>query len=65
MNPGTGSVPLGNEIMEHRARNGGRVILREIGNDIVEILGKSGKKNQQFVIDRVQKNLREGLYDSK
>jgi hypothetical protein len=67
MNPGIGSIALGNGIMEHRASNRGRVIVREIKDDIVEILGKSGKKkkNQKCVIDRVRKNLEEGLYGPK
>lgn len=65
MNPGIGSTPLGNGIMEHRGDKGGRVIVREINDDIVEILGKSGKKksNQDFVIDQVKKNVKKGLYD--
>lgn len=33
--------------------------------NVIEILGKSGKDktNQDFVIQRVQKNLKQGLYD--
>jgi len=57
MNPGISSKPVGDGIMEHRGKNGGRILVRESENDVVEILGKSGKRsaNQQFVIDQVKK----------
>jgi hypothetical protein len=42
-------------IVEHCARNGGRVYVREV-DGVIEILGKSGKKksNQQAVINRLK-----------
>jgi hypothetical protein len=54
-NPGIHKKYLGNNVWEHRARGGGRLYTREIG-DKVEILGKSGKKpqNQRKVIKRVK-----------
>jgi hypothetical protein len=57
MNPGISSKPVGDGMMEHRGKNGGRILVRESENDVVEILGKSGKRsaNQQFVIDQVKK----------
>lgn len=57
MNPGTSSKSVGDEIMEHRGKNGGRILVRESENDVVEILGKCGKRsaNQQFVIDQAKK----------
>lgn len=57
MNPGIGSKPVGDGIMEHRGKNGGRILVRESENGVVEILGKSGKRpaNQQFVIDQAKK----------
>lgn len=63
-NPGIGKKPLGNGVIEHRHENAGRVIVRKRGS-VIEILGKSGKKkaNQRFVINRVKRNLRQGLYD--
>jgi hypothetical protein len=47
-------------MVEHRGRNGGRLYVRDARNDVLEIVGKSGKniKNQNFVI----KILKE-LYD--
>ena len=42
-NPGIHKKYLGNNVWEHRARGGGRLYTREIG-DKVEILAKSGKK---------------------
>lgn len=55
MNPGIGSTPLGNGFMEHRGKNGGRIIVKEVEGGVVEIYGKSGKRitNQKFVIKRV------------
>jgi len=55
-NPGTHKKYFGNNIWEHRARGGGRLYTREIG-DKVEILGKSDKKpqNQRKLIERVKK----------
>ena len=54
-NPGIHKTYLGNNVWEHRARRGGRLYTREIGNK-VEILAKSGKNpsNQKFVIKRVR-----------
>lgn len=51
-NPGLGSKPIGSGISEARGRNGGRVYYRIVGEQ-VEILGKSGKHNQQRVMDEV------------
>lgn len=55
-NPGIGRKPIGNGIIEHRGKNGGRLYVRESDN-VIEILAKSGKKksNQQFVINRLKK----------
>lgn len=63
-NPGIGNVPLGNGLTEYRHKKAGRVIARKRGT-VIEILGKSGKKkrDQDFVINRVKKNLKQGLYD--
>lgn len=57
MNPGVGSKPVGEGITEFRGKNGGRILVRESENGVVEILGKSGKrpKNQQYVIDQAKK----------
>ena len=54
-NPGIHKKYLGNNVWEHRARGGGRLYTREIG-DKVEILAKSGKgtQNQRKVIQRVK-----------
>ena len=54
-NPGIHKKYLGNNVWEHRARGGGRLYTREIG-DKVEILAKSGKgtQNQSKVIQRVK-----------
>lgn len=53
-NPGIGRKSIGSGIIEHRARNGGRLYVREV-DGVIEILGKSGKKktNQQAVINRL------------
>ena len=63
-NPGIGNVPIGNGLTEYRHKRGGRVVARRQGN-FIEILGKSGKDktNQKFVINRVKRNLKQGLYD--
>ena len=55
-NPGLKKKYLGNNVWEHRARHGGRLYTREVGDKVVEILAKSGKNptNQQFVINRVK-----------
>ena len=55
-NPGIGSKPIGNGIIEHRGKNGGRLYVRE-SESVIEILAKSGKKkiNQQFVINKLKK----------
>ena len=54
-NPGIGRKPIGNGIIEHRGKNGGRLYVRE-SDSVIEILAKSGKKdsNQQFVINRLK-----------
>lgn len=54
-NPGIHKKYLGNNVWEHRARRGGRLYTREIG-DKVEILAKSGKgtQNQRKIIKRVK-----------
>ncbi len=54
-NPETHKRYLGKNVWEHRARGGGRLYTREIGNK-VEILAKSGKgtQNQSKVIQRVK-----------
>jgi hypothetical protein len=54
-NPGIGRKSIGNGIIEHRGKNGGRLYVRESDSGI-EILAKSGKKksNQQFVINRLK-----------
>lgn len=63
-NPGIKNKPLGRGLTEYRHKKAGRVVARRRGN-VIEILGKSGKKrsNQNFVINRVKKNLRQGFYD--
>ena len=63
-NPGLGNKPLGNGLTEYRHKKAGRVIVRKRGT-VIEILGKSGKDktNQDFVINRVKRNLKQGLYD--
>ena len=52
-------------IMEHRSKNGGRVIVREVGDNIVEILAKTNKKKilQDNTIKIVKKNVKNRLYD--
>ena len=52
MNPGIGNKPIGNGIIESRTRGGARVYWRIIGSQL-EILGISGKDNQQRVINEV------------
>jgi hypothetical protein len=61
---GIGNVPLGKDLTKYRHKKAGRVVARRRGN-LIEILGKSGKDktNQKFVINRVKRNLKEGLYD--
>lgn len=44
LNPGIGSKPVGQGITELRGKNGGRILIREREGDVVEILGKTGKK---------------------
>jgi hypothetical protein len=65
MNPGIGFKQVGDGIIEYRGKNGGRILAGESENNVIEILGKCGKKNQNFVISRVKENLKEGLYDSE
>jgi putative component of toxin-antitoxin plasmid stabilization module len=54
-NPGMGRKPICKGVIEHRAKNGGRLYVRESAG-VIEILAKSGKKksNQQFVINRLK-----------
>ena len=54
-NPGIGRKLIGNDIIEHRGKNGGQLYVRE-SDSVIEILAKSGKKksNQQFVINRLK-----------
>ncbi|MDD9972933.1 MAG: hypothetical protein OXU27_02955 [Candidatus Poribacteria bacterium] len=52
MNPGIGNKPIGNGITESRTRGGARVYWRIRGSQL-EILGISGKDNQQRVINEV------------
>ena len=63
-NPGIGNKPLGNGLTEYRHKKGVRVVTRKRGT-VIEILGKSGKDktNQDFVINRVKRNLKQRLYD--
>lgn len=57
MNPGIGSKPVGEGITEFRESNGGRILARKTEGDVVEILGKSGKRkvDQQYVINQAKK----------
>ena len=52
INPGIGNKPIGSGITESRTRGGARVYWR-IRVSQVEILGISGKDNQQKVINEV------------
>ena len=52
MSPGIGNKPIGSGITESRTRGGARVYWRITDNDL-EILGISGKNNQQKVINEV------------
>ena len=52
MNPGIGNKPIGSRITESRTRGGARVYWR-IRDNHLEILGISGKNNQQKVINEV------------
>jgi hypothetical protein len=52
MNPGIGNKPIGSGITESRSRGGARVYWRIRGGQS-EILGISGKDNQQKVINEV------------
>jgi hypothetical protein len=52
MNPGIGNKPIGRGIIESRTRGGARVYWR-VRDDQTEILGISGKDNQQKVINEV------------
>lgn len=51
-NPGIGNKPIGSGITESRTRGGARVYWRLRGGQ-PEILGISGKENQQKVINEV------------
>ena len=55
MNPGIGNKPIGNRIIESRTRGGARIYWRIRGSQL-EILGISGKDNQQKVINEVLKH---------
>ena len=52
LNPGMGNKSIGGGIIESRTRGGGRVYWR-IREEQIEILGISGKFNQQKVINEV------------
>lgn len=52
MSPGIGNRPIGSGITESRTRGGARVYWRIRGSQF-EILGISGKDNQQKVINEV------------
>ena len=52
MSPGIGNKPIGSGITESRTRGGARVYWRITDNHL-EILGISGKNNQQKVINEV------------
>ena len=52
MNPGIGNKPIGRGITESRTRGGARVYWR-VKDGQTEILGVSGKDNQQKVINEV------------
>ena len=52
MSPGIGNKPIGSGITESRTRGGARVYWR-IRDNQLEILGISGKNNQQKVINEV------------
>ena len=52
MNPGMGNKPIGSGITESRTRGGARVYWR-LSGDQLEILGISGKDNQQKVINEI------------
>ena len=52
MNPGIGNKYIGGGIVESRTRGGARVYWR-IREDQTEILGVSGKDNQQRVVNEV------------
>ena len=56
INPGIGTKPIGSGISEARGRNGGRVYFC-IFEGKPQILGKSGKDNQQRVIKEVLRDL--------
>ncbi len=55
-NPGIGRKPICKGVTEHRGKNGGRLYVRKLDDNEIEILAKSGKKksNQQFVINRLK-----------
>lgn len=52
MSPGIGNKPIGSGITESRTRGGARVYWR-ITQGLIEILGISGKENQQKVINEI------------
>jgi len=54
LNPGIGSKRLFGDVFEARARDGARVYFRQVSDDVIEILGKSSKANQQRVINILQ-----------
>ncbi|WP_049722685.1 choice-of-anchor A family protein [Gilvimarinus polysaccharolyticus] len=57
LNPGIGTRPIGKGISEARSRDGARVYFRVIEGEI-QILGKSGKANQDIVIDEILKTFK-------
>ena len=52
MIPGIGNKPIGSGITESRTREGARVYWR-ITQGLIEILGISGKENQQKAINEI------------
>jgi hypothetical protein len=53
MNPGKGNKNIFGSIFEARGSNGGRLYFRNVSEGAIEILGYSGKGNQQTVINRL------------
>ena len=49
LNPGIGKKSLGGGIFYARARDGGRVFFRRVG-DSIEILAKASKENERAVM---------------
>lgn len=49
MNLGIGTKPFGRGFIDYRGRNGGRIIVKEVKNDVIEIYGKSSKNLKSSV----------------